>query len=210
MLLEQSTSFAMRCAECGRLEVNKINIFQLSGKQEVSLKCECGTHKATISSKGSRYITINYFCIICDREHTAIFPKSVFWSKKHLNSIRCLETDLNLGYFGSYKLISEELERQQEELNSMADDLGFDEFVNPEVMLEILDYLHDIAAKGGLYCECGNHNINIELSSDKLEIFCNNCYASRQIPASKRADLDAIKKLDEIIVNFSTGRSRNF
>jgi len=92
----------------------------------------------------------------------------------------------------------------------MANELGFDEFADPEVMLEILDYLHDIAATGGLYCECGSHNINIELFSDKLELSCNSCSAVKQIPASKRADLDAIKKLDEIIVNFSTSRSKNF
>lgn len=210
MLLELSTAFAMRCSECGRMELNIIDIFHLSGKQKVSLQCECGTHKAIISRKGSDYISIRYYCIICDSEHNIVLPRKVFWSKRHLNSIVCFESDLNLGYFGSYKLVNEELERQQEELNSMANDLGFDEFINPEIMLGILDYLHDIAAKSSLYCECGNHNINIELFSDRLEISCNNCFAVKKIPASTREDLDKIKKLDEIILNISTGRSKNF
>ena len=210
MVLELSTAFAMRCPTCGRLDVDQLNIFQLSGDQEVIFQCECGTRKAVIRRKGFRYVSVDYYCIMCDKEHSIVFPSNVFWSKKHLNSLLCLETDLNLGYFGSYKLINEELERQQEELNSMANELGFDEFADPEVMLEILDYLHDIAATGGLYCECGSHNINIELFSDKLELSCNSCSAVKQIPASKRADLDAIKKLDEIIVNFSTSRSKNF
>ena len=86
----------------------------------------------------------------------------------------------------------------------MANDLGFDEFVNPEIMLEVLDYLDDIAASGRLYCDCGSHNINIELFSDRLELSCNNCYAFKQIPAAKKDDLEAVKKLDEIKVNIST------
>ncbi|NLM96740.1 MAG: hypothetical protein GX175_03850 [Halanaerobiaceae bacterium] len=210
MLLELSTAFAMRCPECGRMEMDIIDIFHLSGKEKLSLQCECGTHKATISKKGSNYVSITYYCIICDREHCVLLPGKVFWSKKLLNSLVCYETDLNLGCFVFYELVNEELERQQEELNSMANDLGFDEFINPEIMLEILDYLHDIAAKSSLYCECGNHNINIELFSDRLEISCNNCYAVKIIPASTREDLSKIKKLDEIILNISTGRSKNF
>ncbi|MFW6306825.1 MAG: hypothetical protein ACOC1N_05545 [Bacillota bacterium] len=210
MMLELSTAFAMRCPTCGRLDVNQLNIFQLSGGQEVSFYCECGTHKASIIRKGPRYINVRYFCIICDIEHSIVFSSRIFWSRKHLNSLFCLDTDLNLGYFGSYKLINEELDRQQEELNSMADDLGFDDFVNPEIMLGVLDYLHDIAATGSLFCECGSHIISIELYSDKVELSCQTCNAVSYIQASKQSDLDNIKKLDEIIVNFSTGRSRNF
>ncbi|MFP4016114.1 MAG: hypothetical protein ACLFUI_03690 [Halanaerobiales bacterium] len=210
MVLDLSTAFAMRCPTCGRLDVNHLNIFELSGEREVMFRCECGTQKAAVRKKGSRYIVVDYYCIMCDKEHSVVFPANVFWSRRHLNSLLCLETDLNLGYFGSYKLINEEIERQQEELNSMANELGFDEFVDPEVMLEILDYLHDIAATGGLYCECGSHNINIELFSDKLELSCNTCNAVKQIPASKRGDLDAIKKLDEIVVNFSASKSKTF
>lgn len=210
MVIELSTTFAMRCPGCGRLEVDEINIFQLLGKKELTIHCECGTHKATLRLKGSRYVVIEYYCIICDHEHSAVFSRKQLWTQNYLNSIFCLDTDLNLGYFGPYKLINKELERQQEELNSMANDLGFDEFANPEIMLEILDYLDDIAANEGLYCECGSHNINIELFSDRLELSCNNCYSIRQIPAAKKADLEAIKKLDEIKVNLSTTKSKNF
>ncbi|MFW5991590.1 MAG: hypothetical protein ACOCQN_00165 [Halanaerobiaceae bacterium] len=210
MVIEKSTAFAMRCPTCGRLDVEQINIFQLSGDGEVVFRCDCGTTKATIRKRGGSYISVNYYCIICDKPHSIVLPKNIFWSRKHLNTLHCLDTDLNLGYFGSYRLIREELERQQEELNSMANELGFDEFADPEVMLEILDYLHDIAATGGLYCECGSHNINIELFSDKLELSCHHCNARLKISAAKRADLDNIKKMDEIIISFTTGRSKNF
>ncbi|MEJ6951153.1 hypothetical protein [Natronospora cellulosivora (SeqCode)] len=211
MVLELSIAFAMRCPTCGRLDnVNQLNIFQMSGDQKVTVLCECGAHKATIARKGSAYVAIDYYCIICDSMHSVVFPQKVFWSKNKLNSLFCLDTDLNLAYFGSYSLVNQELKRQQQELNSMANDLGFDEFVDPEVMLGILDYLHDIAALNGLYCECGSYHIDIDLFSDKLELSCNTCNTIRSIPASKKSDLDNIKKLDEIILYFSTSKSKNF
>lgn len=210
MVIELTTAFAMRCPGCGRLEVDQVNIFQLSGREEITFQCECGTHKARIRLKGSSYVVLEYYCIICDREHSAVLTRKQFWNQKYLNAIYCLDTDLNLGYYGLYDLINQELERQQEELNSMANDLGFDEFVNPEIMLEVLDYLDDIAASGRLFCECGSHNINIELFSDRLELSCNNCYAYHQIPAASKEDLEAVKKLDEIKVNLSAGRTKSF
>ncbi len=210
MVIELSTAFAMRCPTCGRLDIHQLNIFQFSGEGTRDIYCGCGTHKANIRKNGSNYISIRYYCIICDTEHNSILPKKIFWSRKQINSLACLDTDLNLGYYGSYRLIKEELDRQQEELNSMANELGFDEFADPEIMLEVLDYLHDIAADGGLYCECGSHDINIELHSDKLELSCNKCHSIRQILASKKDDLESLKKIDEVIIKLATGRSNNF
>lgn len=209
MVIERTTVFAMRCPACGRLDVQHLNIFQLAGNRTQDIYCECGSHKASISRKGANYISIHYYCIICDHEHSIILPKSIFWSKNRLNSLVCLDTELNLGYYGSYRLIRAELKRQQEELNSMANELGFDDFADPEIMLETLDYLHDIAATGGLFCECGSQDINIELFSDKLELSCNNCNSAMQIPASSEFDLDRLKSQGEVVIKLATGKSKN-
>lgn len=203
MVLELSTAFAMRCPVCGRLEVDQINIFQLSGNRKHTIYCECGSEKAIISRKGSSYLVMDYYCIICDYKHSIVIPKEKFWTKNHLNILGCLETDLSLGYYGPYKLIKEELESQQRDLASLADELGFDDFIDPELMLEVLDYLHDSAANSNLYCECGSHDINIELFSDKVELTCNNCQASLIIPAAYREDLVRLKMSDEIVLSFS-------
>lgn len=85
----------------------------------------------------------------------------------------------------------------------MANDLGFDEFVNPEIMLEVLDYLDDIAASGRLYCDCGSHNINIELFLIGLNFPVITVMLLNRSRLQKD-DLEAVKKLDEIKVNIST------
>lgn len=209
MVIELSTSFAMRCPTCGRLDVHRLNVFNLAGGEPLEYYCECGSHKATIERKGSKYINIRYYCIICDLEHSMILPHNIFWSKNHLNSLICLDTELNLGYFGPEKKIMAELDRQREELNSMANELGFDEFADPEIMLEILDYLHDVAAEGGLFCECGNHEISIELYTDKLELTCSICGSSQQLAASSKEDLYQLKGMDDVIIKLPKGKPKS-
>ena len=209
MVLELSTALAMRCPICGRLNIDQLNIFQLSGDTRHKIYCECGSHKMTVSKKGADYIVVEYYCIICDYEHSVLLSGNKFWSKRHLSSLVCLETNLNLGYYGSYELINDKLQKQQEELDSMADELGFNDFSDPELILAILDYLHDIAANGNLYCECGSHDISIDLSSERVKLICNKCQASYVVPVTSRKDLDKLKKLDHLVLDFQAGKTKN-
>jgi len=208
MLLEYSTAFALRCPTCGRLDTDKVHIFDLSGNKKHDIFCECGTKKASITRMDARHIKLDYYCIICEEEHSVIITASDFWSKNHLNTLVCTNTNLNLGYYGPHSLLKKELRKQQEELDSMANDLGFDDFVDPELMLEVLDYLHDAAAAGKLVCECGSHNINIELFSDSLELSCNNCGAKLSISASSENDLKKLRMSDEIVLKYNPGNKK--
>ncbi|MFW6238585.1 MAG: hypothetical protein ACOC5A_05075, partial [Halanaerobiales bacterium] len=147
MALEISTAFALRCPECGHIDLEQINIFQLSGGAQFILRCDCGGEMGTIVRRDSGSISLNYNCLICNKEHSLVITPRKFWSTSRLFSLDCLETDLNLGYYGSYSHLCEKLAQQKEELDSLASELGFDDFADPEVMLDILDRLHDIAEK---------------------------------------------------------------
>lgn len=209
MVLEKSTALAMRCPTCGRLEIEQLNIFQLSGGNSHDIYCECGSKKMSITKKGTDHINLDYYCIICDHEHSTLIPAQEFWSKNKVSSILCLETKLNLGYFGPYKLIKEKVRKQQKELDSMANDLGFEDFADPELMLAILDYLHDIAAQGNLFCECGSHDINVDLNSDEIKLSCNNCGATKKIPAQNRQELDYLKQKGELMLKIPAEAGNN-
>lgn len=91
----------------------------------------------------------------------------------------------------------------------MANDLGFDDFADPELMLAILDYLHDIAANGSLFCQCGSHDINVDLFSDQIRLICNNCGAARIVSAKKSKDLDYLKQKGELMLNIPAGTGNN-
>ncbi len=208
MVIEISTAFAMRCPICGRLETHQINIFQLSGKKIHQIECSCGYKKASLRRKGN-HIQVDYFCVICDEMHSKTASNNLFWTKNHLNFLSCLETELNLGYYGSYKLLKEEIDRQKAELDSIADELGFDDFEDPELMLEALDYLHDIAADGKLDCDCGSHNINIELYSDTVELICNHCRTRLSIPAATEENIKLLKNKDLVRIKYIQGSKKS-
>ncbi|MGM0602156.1 MAG: hypothetical protein ACQESS_02450 [Bacillota bacterium] len=210
MLLELSTTIAVSCPACGRLGTDEINIFQLSGGTVHQLKCSsCGAKKASIRRTKKGYIQIDYFCLLCNRAHKKIVSPKKFWHSDRITPLLCEETGLNLGYFGSTEMIKSELQRQKEELDMMADELGFEDFVNPELMLEVLDYLHDIAAEGRLNCECGSHDINIELFNDRIELSCNNCGAHIDISVKTRDDLTELKKEGRVHLHSIQGKPHN-
>ena len=203
MVLELANLFAMRCPACGRLGTDPVNIFDLSGKSQKHLSCGCGSEKAVIWRNDKKKIGIRYYCIICEVTHRKLISASKFWSKDELHSFHCLKTGLNLGYYGPYHLIRAELDRQQAELNSMADELGFEDFVDPELMLEILDYLHDLAASGRLVCACDSKDINVELFFDRVELNCNDCQASLNVPAASREDIKHLRSCSEVVLDVS-------
>ncbi|MFW5980429.1 MAG: hypothetical protein ACOCRB_00260 [Halanaerobiaceae bacterium] len=204
MVIELSTAFALRCSGCGDIKIDQINVFQLSGNQKHKIYCECSNEKSIIQKKG-KYIEITFYCILCDYEHKLIIPEKKFWLKDSYNSLVCPNTDLNLGYYGSYKKIIELIKKQQEDLNSMANELGFDDFANPEILLEVLDYLHDIAARGDLSCECGSYDIYIDLASDEVRLSCGYCNSQMSIPAASRKDLIQLRKSDKLQLESSSG-----
>lgn len=206
MVVELSIAFVMRCPDCGRLGIDKVNIFQLSGKEGYDIYCNCGSKKAVLKRKKSGQIIANYQCIICDHSHSIVINKDKYLSNNSINSLYCPKTNLNLGYYGSYNLIKAELDRQKRELDIIADEMGLDDFIDPELMLDCLDYLHDLSAGGNLYCECGCHDIYIELFYDRIELTCNNCDASLTIPAGGKKDLGKLKIMDEIVLDLKHSR----
>ena len=203
MVLEYSTAFAMRCPVCGHLDVEKINIFNFSGASKHTIYCRCGSKKGIFTRKDSGNIALTYFCLICSSEHSLLITSLKFWSNSRLFSLHCLETELNLGYYGPYHMLNERISRQKQDLESLASELGFDDFDDPEVMLNVLDYLHDIAEKSGLYCECVSPDINIELFSDHINLGCGKCSNTYKISASTPEDLNKLKMSDELVLQIT-------
>ena len=60
--------------------------------------------------------------------------------------------------------------RQEKSLREMVDP-GFRLLCQSEVMYEILDDLHKLAAEGKLSCQCGNMDVEVEVF-EKVELRC--------------------------------------
>lgn len=208
MIIEYLTTLSLRCPICGRLDVHPINIFDFSGKKSKDIYCQCGYKKVRLGTKNFKRFWVQFNCIICELEHTLIFTPSEFWGKD-LVTMRCADTDLKLGYLGPELLVQNEVQDQQQELDAMIKDLGFDDyFCDPEIMLGVLDRLHDIAETNGLVCQCGNHNIDIDMYPDKIELVCRECRGMKMINARTSSDLERIKLTNKVILH--KGKSTAF
>ena len=198
MVINRFTTIAVRCLDCGPFTVEKINIFFLSGTDEYQVRCSCGHKKARISRSEGRKIEIYYYCPVCNREHRQLIPGTRFWSNADEYPLVCRVTGLNLGYYGQHQLIKKRELEEKKEMESLVSEFGSDDFSNPEVILEVLDYLHDLAAQGALRCECGSVDINISLCNDKLKLLCGDCTNFIIVPASSREELNDLKTLPEL------------
>jgi len=89
----------------------------------------------------------------------------------------------------------------------MAEELGFDDFKNPEIMLQALDIIDDLALKGSINCECGSEDINVELFSDRIQLICNNCSTHLNISASDNYDLKKLRHLNSVKLHNIQGES---
>jgi len=210
MLINLSTTIALSCPACGRLEKEKINIFELPVGELKQLSCSCGAEKAALKRKENSQIQINYFCLHCDKAHKITVRSQKFWHSNKLLPLSCRETGLNPGFFGPPALVNEEIKKEKQDLDLMAAELGFDDFKNPDIMLQSLDFIHDIAADGALSCECGSDNINIELFSDKIQLICNNCGSHLNIAAVDKDDLNNLRQLNKVQLHSIQGKPNNF
>ncbi|RCW60906.1 MULTISPECIES: hypothetical protein [Halanaerobium] len=210
MLINLSTTIALSCPACGRLEKEKVNIFELPAGELKQLSCSCGAEKAALMRKENSQLQINYFCLHCDKAHKVLVSAQDFWRSNHLQPLSCRDTGLNPGFFGPPALVNEEIKKEKQDLELMAAELGFDDFKNPEVMLQALDIIHDIAVEEALSCECGSDDINIELFSDRIQLICNNCGSRLNIAAVDKEDLKNLRQLNSVQLHSIQGKSNNF
>ncbi len=201
MIIEKSVSLAARCSSCGSLDINQLNIFQLSGGSTLKFTCQCGRKKIKLTRKDFQ-VLVNSYCLVCDTRHEIAVPEQKFWSGSRVGKLQCPRTGLNLGYFGPYFLLQKEVDRQQRELELLADGLGFDDFVDPEIMLMTLDILHDFAAAGSLNCECGSSEVNIDLFSDHILLTCQRCQGLLSVPACSKNDLNSLQEKESLLLSF--------
>lgn len=210
MLINLLTKIALSCPACGRLETEKINIFELPVGKLKKISCSCGAEKAAIKKKNDSQLQINYFCLHCNKAHKLLVSAHKFWHSKKIIPLSCRETGLNPGFFGPAALVDQEIQNEEKDLKLMAAELGFDDFKNPDIMLKALDFIHDIAAAGDLSCKCGSNNINIELFFDKIQLICNHCGSRLNIAVVNQYDLKYLRQFNKVQLHSVQGKPNNF
>ncbi|OCL25672.1 hypothetical protein U472_15185 [Orenia metallireducens] len=198
MLLQCNATLAWRCPLCGELELNQISIFDFSGKNRLEIKCGCGYTKLVFGKSSSKKYWLEYACVVCESTHRVSFTQGQFWVNR-VKKIKCLDNGAELGYLGPYEDVKRLADQEEEYLRLMIDKLEFEDyFNNPEIMLSVLNELHDIAEANGLVCQCGSSDIDIDMLPREIRLTCNRCHGVTRISAETKEDLAFLRKIKQI------------
>jgi hypothetical protein len=90
----------------------------------------------------------------------------------------CPDVEASAGFIGPKQKVAQACHEREKSIGELAAELGYEEeFENPEIMLRLLDHLHDLAKGGSLSCGCGNKHLSFELLPDRVELYCEDCEA---------------------------------
>lgn len=198
MLIATNAVLAMRCPECGKMELHDFSRFAFSRGKTVHINCSCGAVKLIVNTKNHINYWLHVPCVVCETKHLREISGKSLWSGE-ITCLFCQDTDLELGHIGPESKVREMASNHEQELEALVDEFGCDGyFHNSEIMYEVLNCLHEIAEQGALYCQCGNHKIEVDMFPDRLELQCKNCDSINIIYAETEEDLKVIQQVDTI------------
>lgn len=198
MLLTTETVVALRCPMCGKFEQHKLSMFAFAGRQTVQISCSCGATKLSLGTKDLRKFWLQVPCVLCETKHMYFYTRKQLWGTG-VQTIICSDSRIELGFVGAKDRVAQLVESYEQDISALLEEMDPDDYIsNPEIMMEVLNTLHDIAEDGYLYCECGNVKIDVDIMPDRLELHCSECGAVGTVPADTDEDVLAIKNVDYI------------
>ena len=198
MLITTVTTLGIRCPECGALEFHNLSRFALSGRGKLQISCSCGAFLLGVVSRppGSYWLQIP--CVFCETKHIREISGVRLWGQETI-CLTCPESGLELGFIGRAEDVEALAESLDTGLETLMDELVYEEyFNNPRVMHQVMQCLQEIADNGGLYCQCGNTRIEVDVFLDRLELHCKECDSINIVYAETEEDLKVIQQVDTI------------
>ena len=198
MLITTTTALALRCPKCGKMDFHVLSLFAFADNGTRKINCSCGCQLMSISTKDRKIFCLQVGCYLCDTTHIYYHSFKDLWSDGVI-TLHCPETDFEIAYFGRREKVKKCVRRQSKSLAELADDVGLEKFFdNAPIMYALLDAVHKINEKGKLFCQCGNHNIEIEIFSGHVELHCPYCKAGGILYGRSSEDAQRIKDIKEI------------
>ncbi|MBU2700697.1 hypothetical protein Ga0466249_001802 [Sporomusaceae bacterium BoRhaA] len=201
MVISSQATLALYCQQCGNLTMYDLSRFTLKKELPKRLICSCGHCQATIVSAGLRQCLLSIPCVICNIDHLITLDSQRFW-RDSVEKVYCTEENLELGFVGRRPMIEAMIAAHKKELDTLFLENSYqdceEDVVNSQVMLEVINLIHDIAERGGVYCRCGGTIIETDILADRVEIICDHCGGRQVIPALTDSDVTRLKMNDAI------------
>jgi DNA-directed RNA polymerase subunit RPC12/RpoP len=187
-MADEMRAFGYICPKCGKSVYGERSLFAISAAP-MEIECECGKSALRTEFDGMRYHA-EVPCGLCGGTHSAAVSEQAMLHGRGIG-LSCTKTGQICCYIGEPDAVSAKLRdlgEIYEKMRSRGEDGGA--FLDSVIMYEVLSEIKDIAARGGISCECGSRSWGMKVRSASVELFCRDCGARLMIPASTDANLD--------------------
>ncbi|EAX47291.1 hypothetical protein TcarDRAFT_0980 [Thermosinus carboxydivorans Nor1] len=208
MVCSSNATLALHCPRCGNIQMHEFSRFTIRQMHRQRLVCSCGHVQAVVASTCRRQYLFEIPCIVCGTSHIVAIDGKRFWRAK-ADKIYCVQANLELGLIGDRRQIEETIRCDGAEFANL---LGSDEgetIKNPPVMFQIFNLVHDLAARGGIHCQCTNAVLEADILADRIVLKCINCGARQVIDAGSQADLEHANAMAAIELTRQRRRRRH-
>lgn len=191
---EPVRTLAYICPKCRQPVIADRTVFSLCATRS-ELPCPCGGSKLEIEPMETE-MNLSVPCAYCKTEHRVTVPQRAFLHQKTLalscgaSGLDCCYVGEEDGVFAAMKRLEEamdELEQPTEEQQEQPREEK--QFLNELVMRECLEELRDIAAQGGVSCQCGSKQWKLSIHYASIQLECARCGGKLRIPAASQDDL---------------------
>jgi hypothetical protein len=198
VLVDTTFAVTLFCAGCGKLHLEKLSLFELSGTARRNIVCACGKVIGSLRTVSMGHYELSASCAVCGERHSARFSREISSGAETValgGSCRLA----NLGFVGSLRTARDEFARRQERLRDyLAAPLTAETTAgDPSVRLfELINRLDDLAAQDNIYCgNCGGSVIGIEVFDNFVVLFCSDCGNMFEFSALTREDVERVRTL---------------
>lgn len=191
MVIRTAAALAFYCQKCGKIEIHDLSRFTLKEAGFKELVCNCGQHQGRLIQAGSKQLILEVPCVLCGTSHFLHLDSDLLWRGK-ISKIYCPLEKFELGFMGERTALEEQAARYQHEVEQE------EYFVNAWVMLEMINWVHDMAEQGKLFCRCGSGAIETDILPDRIDLTCSHCESRKVLYARGEQDLHALKSLNNL------------
>ncbi|NLK21947.1 MAG: hypothetical protein GX308_07675 [Epulopiscium sp.] len=200
MTIGNIQTIVFQCATCGVFYFDDISPFEFSGKKEISISCKCNKNSLKIAIKRRKQMILSIPCFLCNETHTYIFSINQMFSDD-LKVLKCPKKNMKIGFIGNESSVSDALDCHENALNDILKEMGMPRLCkNIEVVIESINYIHDLAEEGKIRCECGNNKLEMDVLTNKIKLKCYDCGNEINLPTRNNEDLRYIHAQSVILL----------
>ena len=196
MVANDCWSIAIYCQRCGKMQIHELSYFQKINKKTI-LRCSCNHHQATVVRTFSEGVRVEIPCVVCDFVHSENFTTKALVKMK-VEKIYCAKDHFELGYIGKKQKIEEILAFNKKAFALLNKENNEHQIEVQQVLLDVLNQLHDLAEQGKISCQCKSKCITADIIGNSVILECCHCGGYYIIPAKSLADLDDINQMKQI------------